>query len=214
MGASVGGAALLGAGMWLAGSLHDSPSTSRSTTVTFAEVRLASTEAPLSPPVGEDELWWLVGRAGAARSSDMAPSPTALLAAAQNTGTPARPMFGPGGWLGGDGLDAAADCTGTACNGGNGGLLFGNGGKGANGGIGGNAGLIGNGGAGGAGLAGQAGGDGGRGGSLFGNGGAGGAGGAGVRGADATEPGGDGGAGTAGGRGGAGGGGGAGGDGS
>ena len=58
-------------------------------------------------------------------------------------------LVGPGGMLIGNGLDAADDCTGTACNGGNAGLLFGNGGAGKNGGTGGNAGLIGNGGAGG-----------------------------------------------------------------
>ncbi|MDP9115700.1 MAG: hypothetical protein M3O28_00225, partial [Actinomycetota bacterium] len=40
-----------------------------------------------------------------------------------------------------NGADAAADCTGDACNGGNAGLLFGSGGAGANGGTGGNAGL-------------------------------------------------------------------------
>ena len=50
----------------------------------------------------------------------------------------------------GNGVDAATDCVGTACNGGNGGLFLGSGGRGANGGNGGHAGLIGNGGVGGA----------------------------------------------------------------
>lgn len=74
---------------------------------------------------------------------------------------PTAPVYrGPFLGLIGNGVDAAADCTGAACNGGNGGLLFGNGGNGANGGAGGNAYLVGNGGTGGDGLAGQ---DGGRG---------------------------------------------------
>lgn len=50
---------------------------------------------------------------------------------------------GVNGWLVGNGVDAASDCVGAACNGGNGGLLFGNGGAGANGGNGGNAGWLG-----------------------------------------------------------------------
>ena len=54
----------------------------------------------------------------------------------------------------GNGADALADCVGDACNGGNGGILFGNGGDGANGGRGGNAGFFwGGGGDGGTGLA-------------------------------------------------------------
>lgn len=53
-----------------------------------------------------------------------------------------QPLFGPGGLLIGNGLDALAinpGCT-SDCVGGNGGLLFGNGGAGAFGGAGGNAG--------------------------------------------------------------------------
>src|SRR5689334_1502309 len=64
-------------------------------------------------------------------------------------------LFVPGGLLIGNGLDALEldpGCT-ANCVGGNGGILFGNGGDGAFGGKGGNAGLIGNGGAGGAGTA-------------------------------------------------------------
>ena len=52
--------------------------------------------------------------------------------------TPRGPLFG----LFGNGVDAAADCTGDACNGGRGGLIWGNGGTGANGGFGGAAGLL------------------------------------------------------------------------
>ena len=64
-----------------------------------------------------------------------------------------RPLFGPGGRLGGDGLDAAENCEGSACNGGNAGLLWGNGGDGAQGGTGGNGGFFfGNGGIGGNGV--------------------------------------------------------------
>ena len=98
-------------------------------------------------------------------------------------------LVGPGGSLIGNGLDALEidpNCT-SNCAGGNGGLLFGNGGAGAFGGPGGNAGLIGNGGAGGDAVAvtttgttaavGIAGGKGGNGGALFGRGGAGGIGG-------------------------------------
>ena len=64
------------------------------------------------------------------------------------------PLIGPGGFLIGDGLDAAARLRRRRhCNGGNGGLLWGNGGDGANGGTGGNAGLFfGNGGNGGNGV--------------------------------------------------------------
>lgn len=67
------------------------------------------------------------------------PTPLPLLSAAYNVSL--RPMFGDGGWLIGNGLNAAADCTGDACNGGDGGLLMGSGGNGANGGRGGNAGF-------------------------------------------------------------------------
>ena len=49
------------------------------------------------------------------------PSPLPLLSAAYNVSL--RPMFGPGGWLIGDGLNAAADCTGDSCNGGDAGNL-------------------------------------------------------------------------------------------
>ncbi|MCV7060676.1 hypothetical protein H7I76_09365, partial [Mycolicibacterium vaccae] len=130
------------------------------------DVSLVSVDAP-SAPVAEQPWWWLEN---AERDSNT----RALSAAA----TPVRPMIGTGGWLIGHGLDAAADCAGAACNGGNGGLLFGNGGSGANGGAGGRAFLIGDGGRGGdAGAVGVAGGHGGRGGLLGGNGGDGGDGG-------------------------------------
>jgi len=83
------------------------------------------------------------------------------------------------GFFVGNGANAAADCVGSACNGGNGGILIGNGGNGANGGKGGNGGLLfGNGGNGGNGYilgtgSARNGGNGGRGG-IFGSGGAGG----------------------------------------
>ena len=96
------------------------------------------------------------------------PTPNAL-AAAPASAAGSQPLVGPGGSLIGDGLDAPADCTGgDTCNGGNGGLLWGNGGNGANGG---NAGLLGAGGNGGnAGLGATPGtpGTGGTGGLLFG----------------------------------------------
>ncbi|MGB2919469.1 MAG: hypothetical protein WA944_11830, partial [Mycobacterium sp.] len=47
-------------------------------------------------------------------------------AAATTEAITLRPLIGNGGWLIGNGRDAAADCTGDACNGGNGGLLGGN----------------------------------------------------------------------------------------
>lgn len=162
-----------------------------------AGFELASFESLLLPqsPARADEWWLIAGdRNGSRIGSGAAPGPTALAAA--SIAGPPRPIVGPGGWLIGNGLDAPEDCTGSACNGGNGGLLFGNGGHGANGGNGGNAGLFGNGGnggngatganglaattAGGTGDVGQNGGAGGRGGNgglLFGNGGAGGTGG-------------------------------------
>ena len=69
-----------------------------------------------------------------------------------------RPMFGDGGWLIGNGLDAVEGCEGAACNGGNGGLLGGDGGNGLHGGKGGDAGWwFGNGGHGGGGGPGWAG---------------------------------------------------------
>ena len=100
----------------------------------------------------------------------------------------ANPIGGLISFFVGNGADAAADCTGSACNGGNGGIFFGNGGNGANGGNGGNAGFFfGNGGNGGDGVlrrgttadfvAATAGGNGGHGGFFFGNGGKGGNGG-------------------------------------
>src|SRR5690606_29610890 len=54
-------------------------------------------------------------------------------------------LIGPGGLLIGNGVDATSNCVVAACRGGNGGILFGNGGAGANGGAGGNAGLFGDG---------------------------------------------------------------------
>ncbi|KKF00375.1 hypothetical protein WN67_19140, partial [Mycolicibacterium obuense] len=187
MGSGFGGAALVGAGLWVFGVAGVASPLNPHLGEVSVDVILASNELPLSP-VDEEELWWQVDQASGAKHSAAVPSPTSLLAAAPNRAL--RPMVGPGGWLIGDGVDAAADCAGAACNGGNGGLLLGNGGQGANGGAGGNAGFIGNGGAGGAGGIGQAGGDGGRGGTFFGTGGTGGAGGIGMRGADALVAGG------------------------
>ena len=131
----------------------------------------------------------------------------AMAAAAPNLAPPGPdPISALIGFFIGNGADAAADCVGDACNGGNAGILFGNGGAGANGGKGGNAGLLlGNGGAGGDGsVAGVAGGAGGRGGLIFGDGGDGGAGGLGAAGGDGGNAGllvGDGGDGGAGGAG-------------
>lgn len=94
-------------------------------------VQLASTETvlPLSPA---DPWWWLTD--GGARLIGQGGSPTPTALAAQLPQVP--PLIGPGGWLIGDGLDALEiDPTCIAnCRGGNGGLLWGNGGDGGNGG--------------------------------------------------------------------------------
>ena len=126
-------------------------------------VVLASFDSVVIPnsPVDE-ELWWF-GRSGSHRSErPEAPRLTYADAAV------ARPMIGPGGWLIGNGEDAAEGCAGSACNGRAGGLLWGDGGNGARGGEGGNGGLFGgDGGRGGDGvLPGQNGGDGGSAGLL------------------------------------------------
>ena len=113
------------------------------------------------------------------------------------------PMFGDGGWLVGNGVDAVVGCSGTACNGGAAGILGGDGGDALNGGIGGDAGLFGKGGLGGEGVAGGGnngdGGAGGMGGRFAGDGGKGG------DGLSITTLGPDNGPGTKGGNGGAGG---------
>src|SRR5690242_11372238 len=172
--ATTAGIALAGAALWFAGAPDATPPAAG------AEVRLTSTEtviAPLTPVT--DEPWWI---SGGDRSlfGPATPTPTGLAAALTEIGA-GRPIIGPGGWLIGNGLDAAVDCSGAACNGGDAGILFGNGGKGANGGTGGNAGLFGAGGDGGDGTAaGVAGGHGGAGGMFGGNGGSGGIGGAGA----------------------------------
>lgn len=79
------------------------------------------------------------------------PAPAASTTVSANKAQAALSITSNGPFLGliGDGLDAASDCVGSACNGGRGGLLWGNGGDGANGGTGGDAGLFGNGGNGG-----------------------------------------------------------------
>ncbi|MET0900021.1 MAG: hypothetical protein ABWY45_19090, partial [Mycobacterium sp.] len=164
------GAAMVGIGA-LVLATPDAPSTPVAYT---ADVQLVSDDCEITDPncdTGADKT--LVGAAAA--------NPFAF--------DGFQPAFGPGGWLIGNGLDAPADCEGDACNGGNGGALWGNGGNGANGGKGGNAFLFGNGGNGGAGHVfneetgeyeeslGVAGGNGGNGGWFFGNGGLGGFGG-------------------------------------
>jgi len=143
--------------------------------VLFATTALAAPPGDCSPTADSDCV------AGGLTYGDHAPSRTTVV----SSEAPAGPFLG----LFGDGLDAAADCVGRACNGGNGGLLWGNGGNGANGGSGGHAGLIGNGGNGSDAVAlGQAGGNGGDGGLIFGNGGNGGRGQTGVAGEDGVNP--------------------------
>ena len=180
---------MVGAGVALAAA----PDTEVTTPVEM-EVELLSTEstAPecLSGSVTADGCGSFVGSSGA-------PTPLALASA----NPVLRPIIGPGGWLIGNGLDAAEDCEGNACRGGDGGLLWGNGGDGRYGYDGGNAGfLFGDGGDGGGGLdafyregtgeklAATDGGRGGRGGFLFGNGGNGGDGGSDENLLDADDP--------------------------
>ncbi len=102
---------------------------------------IGSAVASATPPSGAATSRDLFG------SSVSAPIPNALAAALVSADSQ-QPLVGPGGSIIGNGIDADLNCT-TSCDGGNGGLLFGNGGAGKNGGKGGNAGLIGNGGAGG-----------------------------------------------------------------
>ena len=138
--AGVTAAAMVGTGVLLA----TAPGAPAPTT---AEVKLASTEIPLGPLdclFDPASCGGLIGSAGS-------PTPTVLAAASPT----AFAIFGPGGFLFGDGLDALEidpTCT-SLCRGGNGGLLGGSGGDGAFGGDGGNAGFFfGNGGNGGAGI--------------------------------------------------------------
>ena len=107
----------------------------------------AAPPAPLSPAHGNCVLLASKGcdsnSPTPAGNSVMAPVPPALLIAAATASGPILGLFG-------NGVDAAADCAAesSACNGGNAGWIWGNGGNGANGGRGGNAGLFGNGGTG------------------------------------------------------------------
>ena len=119
---------MVGAGVLLATPPPGEPAT------TSIAVRLVSTDAPL--PLGTPAPWWLSAGTNNLFGSASSPTPHAL-AAAQS-----QPMIGPGGLLIGNGLDAPADCTSTACNGGaganggsggNAGRLFGIGGKGGDG---------------------------------------------------------------------------------
>ncbi|HNM85642.1 MAG TPA: hypothetical protein PKI77_14100, partial [Mycobacterium sp.] len=84
------------------------------------EVRLASEDC-------------VIGAADCATGGGGTVVAAAAVSAADANGT-SRPMIGPGGWLFGDGLNAAQNCSGSACNGGDGGLFGGDGGDGANGG--------------------------------------------------------------------------------
>ena len=110
---------------------------------------LGAGTAEAAPCAPGDLICGVVG-GGSDLINNSAAGPQAALG---NFGVP--DLIGPGGLLIGNGTDALPDCKGDACNGGNGGLLFGNGGAGANGGTGGNAGLFGSGGRGGDGLVGR-----------------------------------------------------------
>ena len=114
--------------------------------LTLIDDAQAPTEIQVQLVSNEEELLFLSLNGGSDRKEARS---TALIFDTDNANPAFRPIIGPGGWLIGNGIDAAEDCEGDACNGGDGGLLWGNGGNGANGGDGGNAGFwFGNGGAG------------------------------------------------------------------
>lgn len=175
--AGVLGTAAVGVGLaWATATVAPTPTT--------IDIQLASTGSALPDCSGASSA---ADGCGLNLGFNGAPTPPALAAA---NATMFRPIIGNGGWLIGNGLNAAPDCVAEACGGGDGGLLWGNGGDGLYGWDGGDAGLIGNGGAGGAGVNAQYdastgarlnwagnGGNGGQGGSLFGRGGNGGDGG-------------------------------------
>ena len=131
--AGMGSAAVVGAGLLSAGLLDDP-----ATATAAPEVQLMSTESELSE-------WWLLNaqRSGGndSANSNALFGPSALAATSANGNFNLFRPIGPGGWLIGNGIDAVAGCEGAACNGGNAGLLFGNGGKGFAGGHGGNGAL-------------------------------------------------------------------------
>src|SRR6185503_11720576 len=104
----VTGAAMVGIGLLLA-----APPGAPAPVI--ADVQLVNTERmlPLGP---QDCLLTAEGCGGGGlfgSGGSVMATPTALAAAIQN---PFPPLFGPGGFLIGDGLDAAADCEGDACN--------------------------------------------------------------------------------------------------
>lgn len=92
----------------------------------------AGPSAPPTPAARCPALVWC-SLPPAAAAAPTPPALGAVVAALQANVTSTRPIIGPGGWLIGDGLNAPADCTGAACNGGDGGFLWGNGADGANG---------------------------------------------------------------------------------
>src|SRR5262245_32473689 len=122
-GLAIAGAAVLWAGAPDVGvGTPGSPAPATAPAVALASFDSVLGPKPLAPGT---EPWWLdegghlIGPAASA-------APTRLLIAGIDILTP----IGPGGWLIGDGLDALPDCTGSACNGGNAGFLWGNGGDG------------------------------------------------------------------------------------
>ncbi|MGE2688682.1 hypothetical protein ACQI4D_02330, partial [Mycolicibacterium pulveris] len=134
----MGGAAMVGVGLLLAAA-PDAPAPSA------PAVQLASFDSLLaSPPLSPttEWWWWYEGGRGSVRADSNPAENTFAAALGGAAGFNIFNPIGRGGWLIGDGIDAAADCVGAACNGGNAGLLFGNGGDGANGGRGGAGGFF------------------------------------------------------------------------
>ncbi len=149
----VGGAAMIGVGLLLASPPGTPPPAASTAAVQLASFDSLLAPPPLSPASAND--WWLTEDSSLVGPGASAPTPTALAAAISGISFPSLPILGI---FIGDGADAPANCTGAACNGGNAGIFFGNGGKGANGGNGGSGGLFfGQGGDGGNGVTGTAG---------------------------------------------------------
>jgi hypothetical protein len=98
------------------------------------DVWLASTEFALPLNTGTADIWFLGGGNGPqSLIGTAANAPLTVFASSANGPLSGRPAIGDGGWLIGNGLNAAADCQDSACNGGNGGLLGGSGGGGGDG---------------------------------------------------------------------------------
>ncbi|WP_179474151.1 hypothetical protein [Mycolicibacterium vinylchloridicum] len=129
----VGGAAVVGVAVLLA-----VPPGGPTHTVAARDVQLTSFGSPLTPPpLAPTTNWWLYEPGSGLVGAGV--NPTAAMARISSAAIPSLPIIG---FFIGDGADALPGCVGSACNGGNAGILFGNGGDGFNGGRGGNGGVF------------------------------------------------------------------------